>query len=89
MMTVHGILLTDDIVSIRILYEKNGKYFVRRGVDKFKVGVKLPTSYMSMFTQNGFRKVLEPLPVFRDAEEMFDGSGKFALTKEGSVQYEK
>lgn len=86
-MTVHGILLTEDITSIRILYEKKGKYFVRSGVDKFRVGVPLPTSYMAMFTQAGFRKVREPLPVFRNWEEMYDGASRFSLTKEGSVTY--
>ena len=86
-MIVHGIILTKDTKSMKILYEKNNKYFIRSGKDNFKVGIQLPASYMALFTQYGFRKVNKPLPAFLDSAEMLEGATKFQLTKEGSVSY--
>ena len=87
-MIVHGVKLTKDTHSIRVLYEKNGNFFVRSGKDGFREGHPITSSYESLFEQWGFRKLEEPLPVFRDREEMLDGVPKFQLKNNGRITYQ-
>lgn len=86
-MIVHGVKLTNDISSRKVLYEKNGKFFIRNGTDRFKRGKPTTRSYSSYFTQSGYRKMKEPLPAFRDSEEMLEGVTKFIMSEGGRVEH--
>lgn len=84
-MIIKAIKLTEDIESIKIAYEKNGKLFVRNGGDGFAKG-QAAQADLSSLGKWGFRKV-EPNPQFRDAEEIIDNIDKFSLDNSGVVKY--
>lgn len=85
-MTVQAIKLTDDIESIKVVYEKNGKLYVRNGSDGFAKGIISRTG-LSALGKWGFYKVEEPYPQFRDAEELINGLDKFQMDSQGKVKY--
>lgn len=85
-MTVKAIRLTEDIESIKVAYEKNGNLYVRNGNDGFKHGKKAQTNFASL-GKWGFRKVEEPCPQFRDADELIDALDKFQMDSKGTVKY--
>lgn len=86
-MTIHGVKMTKDIESMKVLYEKGEKFYIRSGRDDFEVGKPLKDSYNSLFTQWGFRKMEEPVPIFRDREELVDGVKRFEMKPDGRVSY--
>lgn len=87
-MIVHGGILTKDKKSRRLVYEKNGKFFIRSGTDKCQVGIPLPTSYKTLFTQYGFRGIEGNPPAFIDANDMWENLDKFHLTSDGKIRYQ-
>jgi hypothetical protein len=84
-MVVKAMKLTEDIESIKIAYEKDGKLWVRNGNDGFKNGVRAQADLPSL-GKWGFRKV-DPNPTFRDADEIIDNLDKFQLDNTGVVKY--
>ena len=85
-MTVKAIKLTQDIESIKIAYEKNGKLYIRNGNDGFSTG-HVAQGDLSSLGKWGFRKV-DPYPQFRDSEEIIDNLAKFHLDSSGIVKYQ-
>lgn len=77
--------LTTDIYSTKIVYEKNGKLYVRSGKDGFKIGQPVQSSIQSLKLW-GFKEV-HNAPIFRDGEEMFQNINKFELKQDGSAVY--
>lgn len=86
-MIVHGVKMTEDIESRKVLYERDGKFFIRSGNDDFHRGKPLGRSYRSYFTQSGYRKMKEPLPMFRDKEELAEGVRNLSVVDGGKVEY--
>jgi hypothetical protein len=84
-MIIKAMKLTEDIDSIKIAYEKNGKLWVRSGKDGFSNGTPVQSDFSSL-GKWGFRKV-DPNPQFRDAEEIIDNLDKFQLDNNGVIRY--
>lgn len=84
-MKVLAIKLTTDIDSIKVVYEKNGRTYVRSGVDGFTVGQPLGAPVRSL-GKRGF-SVVEPNPVFKNAEELIDNLDRFHMKSNGTVTY--
>jgi len=85
-MTIVGIKLTEDIDSIKVAYLKNDLLYVRNGKDGFAKGTKAQAD-LSSLGKWGFRKVEDPQPQFRDAEELIDSLDKFQMDNSGKVKY--
>lgn len=85
-MKIVAMKLTDDIDSIKVAYYKNGTLYVRDGDDGFENGTKAITD-LSGLGKWGFRKVDEPQPEFRDAEELIDHLDKFTMDNNGIIKY--
>lgn len=84
-MIVVAIKLTGDIDSMKIVYERNGRLFVRSGSDGFSVGKPLQSPLRGL-GKWGF-KLVEPNPEFRDAEEIIDNLDRFSMKNDGTIQY--
>lgn len=87
-MRVIAVKLTEDPASTKVLYEKDGKSYIRDGDDGFKTGRLSKAPVTALLNKWGFRKVTNP-PEFRDAEELVDGLEGFELSNDGSVSYSK
>lgn len=87
MMTIKAIKLTADKASIKVIYEKDGRLFIRTGDDKFKTGVPLQASLRSYMSKWGFRKVTEA-PRMADGAEIEENIHRFQISpSDGSVSY--
>ncbi len=84
-MLVKAIKLTDDVESIKIAYEKNGKLYIRSGTDGFEKGQPAQGD-LSSLGKWGFRKV-ESGPELRDSDEIIDSLDKFSMNSSGIVKF--
>jgi len=85
-MKVLAIKMSGDPHSMRVVYEKDGKTFMRTGEDGFESGRPLKAPLPALLNKWGFRKVDNP-PEFRDSEELVDGLTGFELKNSGTVVY--
>ncbi|MNI89610.1 hypothetical protein D3C73_1470310 [compost metagenome] len=77
-----------DPEAIKVLYEKEGKLYIRAGQDGFETGKAANAPLKSIINKWGFRTVENP-PEFRDAEELLDGLPNFELKSDGKISYSK
>lgn len=85
-MKVVAIKLDSEPISIKVLYEKAGRLYIRTGKDGFASGKPAPAPITALVNKWGFRKIENP-PEFRDAEEIIDSITRFALHNNGKVHY--
>lgn len=85
-MYIRAIKITKDVASIKVAYDKDGKYFVRTGEDGFKKGVQIHGTPNDLVTTWGFRKV-EDAPFFYDGEEIAENIHKFQMDNKGKIHY--
>jgi len=85
-MVVEGIKLTKDHKDDKILYHKNGKYYVRKASDGFTKGEAIRQHVSSYFTKWGFRKV-EGVAEFDNAEDIQANIDRFEPAKGYIAKY--
>lgn len=85
-MKILAVKLTRDPSSTKVVYEKNGKQFIRSGEDGFVKGTATQAPLKALSHKWGFRLVENP-PEFRDADEIIDNLGKFEVKQDGTVSY--
>ena len=85
-MRITAIKLTEDIDTVRVLYEKGDKKYIRSGADHFETGTPMQGADVSPLTKWGFRTVENP-PEFRDASEIKNSVSKFHIQNTGTVKY--
>lgn len=85
-MYIKAIKLTKDEKSIKIVYEKNGKHYIRSGKDGFKRGIALQVKVSTLLNTWGFRKV-DNAPYFYDGSEIQENINRFALNNKGEIYY--
>lgn len=86
MIKVLAVKLTEDVESTKILYEKNGKKYVRCGGDGFSKG--LPTNQENLLYQFGYKKVDgDVVPEFRDGKHISENIQNFHLTRNNTVNF--
>lgn len=85
-MYIKAIRLTKDEHSIKVAYEKNGKSYVRSGKDGFRKGVAINGEAKSTLATWGFREVIKA-PYFYDGDEISQNINRFAMNRDGTVDY--
>lgn len=86
-MYIRAIRLTKDTSSIKVAYERDGKYYVRSGKDNFRKGIPLNGNPSNLVATWGFRKI-EDAPYFYDGSEIAENIGKFQMDNKGRVLYQ-
>lgn len=78
--------MTKDESSIKVAYEKGGKFYVRTGRDGFSRGVPIKGDVKSTLATWGFRNV-NNVPYFYDGEEISQNISRFQMNRNGTVDY--
>lgn len=94
-MIVKAVKLTKDLMSTKVVYEKDGILYMRSGQDLFQVGKKLIVPLKSLLNKHGFKSVgdsyndLDDQPVFKDAGDIVDNITNFQTYPDGKVKYQR
>lgn len=78
--------VTKDESSIKVAYEKDGRFYVRSGKDGFSRGVPIKGEGTSTLATWGFRTV-NRAPYFYDGEEIKQNISRFSMNRDGTVDY--
>lgn len=86
MMKVVAVKMNDEPISMKIVYEKNGSYYIRSGADGFSRGEPIKCPVKALLNKWGFREVINP-PEFRDSDEIVDSITGFGQKSDGTIEY--
>lgn len=85
-MYIKAVKLTQDHHSIKVVYQKGDKVFVRNGSDKFSRGTVVNTPLSALVNNMGYQKV-ESAPYFYDGKEISENIHKFSRGANGTALY--
>lgn len=86
-LVVEGVKLSTSPLSTKVLYQKDGKYFIRSGADEFAKGDPIRQHVSAYFTKWGFRQLVDSRAEFWDGQELARSIDKFQPVAGCKVKY--